>query len=148
MAVFFLDNAAITKSKLHPLSFEAPPPKYSAESILKLLLSPDVDRSRVCRVWPVSNIEGSATFVVDITSLKHPDDVRKDFFGKWIHSGSHPITFKATIETDGEVLVEKCAPGASGNVFYLRKLHSYHPSNTEFRKMLAFVSGKYNGQGG
>ena len=103
MAVFFLGNAAITKSKLHPLSFEAPPP---AESILKLLLSPDIDRSHVCRVWPVSNIEGSATFVVDITSLKHPDDVRKDFFGKWIHSGSHPITFKATIETDGEVLVE------------------------------------------
>lgn len=79
------------------LSFEAPPPKYSAESILKLLLSPDIDRSRV---WPVSKIEGSATFVVDITSLKHPDDVRRDFFGKWIHSGSHLITFKATIEID------------------------------------------------
>ena len=51
------------------------------------------------------------------TSLKHPDDVRKDFFGKWIHSGSHPFTFKATIQKDGDVNVEKCAPGASGNVF-------------------------------
>ena len=38
-------------------------------------------------------VTSNATFVVDITSLKHPDDVRKDFFGKWIHSGSHPFTF-------------------------------------------------------
>ena len=94
-------------------------------------------------MWPVSNIKANATFVVDITSLKHPDDVRKDFFGKWIHSGSHPFTFKATIEADGDVFVEKCAPGASGNVFYLRRLHGYHPSNGDFRRMLAFVSGKY-----
>ena len=65
----------------------------------------------------------------------------KIFFGKWIHSGSHPFTFKATFERDGNVFVEKCAPGASGNVFYLRRLHCCHPSNTDFRKMLAFVSG-------
>lgn len=44
--------------------------------------------------------------------------------------------------------MEKCAPGASGNVFYLCRLHSYHLSNTEFQRMLAFVSGKHNGQGG
>lgn len=129
------------ENELHPLAFESPPPKYSAESILKLLLDPNIDRCRVCCSWPVSGVTSNATFVVDITSLKHPDDVRKDFFGKWIHSGSHPFTFKATIEKDGDVFVEKCAPGASGNVFYLRRLHCYHPSNTDFRRMLAFVSG-------
>ena len=37
-------------------------------------------------------------------------------------------------------IVEKCAPGASGNVFYLRRLYSYHPSNTDFRRMLALVN--------
>ena len=108
---------------IHPLAFEIPPPKYTAEYILKLLLNPDIDRSRICCTWPVSNIVCSATFVVDLTSLKHPDDVRKDFFGKWIHSGSHPIVFRATFDEDGEVAVEKCAPGATGNVFYLRRLH-------------------------
>ena len=65
-------------SSTHPLAFEVPPPKYSAEAILKLLLNPNIDRSRICQTWPVSNIVGNATFVVDITSLKHPDDVRKD----------------------------------------------------------------------
>ena len=137
------ENISHDKNELHPFAFEAPPPKYSAEYILKLLLDPNIDQSRVCRVWPVSGVISNATFVVDITSLKHPDDVRKDFFGKWIHSGSHPFTFKATIEKDGDVYVEKCAPGASGNVFYLRRLHCYHPSNTDFRRMLAFVSGMF-----
>ena len=47
------------------------------------------------------------------------------------------------IEKDGDVFVEMCAPGASGNIFYLRRLHCYHPSKTDFRRMLAFVSGTF-----
>ena len=56
----------------------------------------------------------------------------KIFFGKWVHTGSHPFTFKASINGN-EISIEKCAPGATGN--------GYHPSNPEFRRMLAFVSG-------
>lgn len=106
---------------------------------MKLLLGP-VDPARVCSTWPVSGVTSNATFIVDVTKLKHADDVRKDFFGKWVHTGSHPFTFKASMNGD-EIAVEKCAPGATGNVFYLRRLHGYHPSNPEFRRMLAFVSG-------
>ena len=86
-------------------------------------------------------IDSSSSFVVDITKLKHPDDVRKDFFGKWVHSGSHPIPFKVRVNSYDEVEVEKCAPGATGEVFYLRRLHCYNPSNSEFRRLLAFISG-------
>ena len=43
---------------------------------------------------------------------------------------------------DDEVEVEKCAPGATGEVFYLRRLRSSHPSNPDFRRVLAFVSGE------
>ena len=110
--------------------------------MLELLLNPQINRNRVCCVWPVPDINASSLFIVDMTKLKHPDDVKKDFFGKWIHSGSHTFTFKASFEEDGKVFIEKCASGAHGNVFYLRKLYSYHPSNPEFRRMLAFVSGK------
>ena len=139
----FLDTNSTYKNELHPCAFEIPPSKYSAEYILKLLLDPNIDQSRVYRVWPVSGVKSNATFGVDITSLKHPDDVRKDFFGKWIHSGSHPFAFKATFGENGQVYVEKCAPGASSNIFYLRRLHCYHPSNTNFRRLLAFVSGMF-----
>ena len=129
------------KSKLHPRAYEAPPPKYLAETLLKILLNPHIDTSRICHEWPIPDISASGSFVVDVMSLKHPDDVKKDFFGKWTHTGSHPFTFKAHIKGDDYVQVEKCAPGASGDVFYLRRLHSYHPSNPEFWRMIAYVSG-------
>ena len=128
------------ESSIHPLAYEVPPPKYTAEYILKLLLNPSIDCNWIFCTWPVSNIVGSATFVVDLTLLEHPDDVQKDFFGKWLHSGSHPFVFKATFGEHGEVAVEN-ATGATGNIFYLRRLHCYHPSNVDFRRMLVFVSG-------
>lgn len=129
-------------SSLHQSAYEYPPEKYSSETILRILLDPSIDPTRICQSWPVTGIVASATFVVDITLLKHPEDVRKDFFGKWIYSGLHPFTFLASVNDNDEVHVERCAVGASGNVFYLRKMHCYHPSRSEFRRMLAFISGK------
>ena len=78
-------------SDLHPLAYESPPPKYSSEDLLKILLSPK-DKERVCRTWPVSGIETTSSFIVDIQALKHPDDVKKDVFGKWMYSGSPTST--------------------------------------------------------
>ena len=74
-----------------PLAYESPPPKYSSEDLLKILLSPK-DKERVCCTWPVSGIENTSSFIVDIQALKHPDDVKKDFFGKWMYSGSPTST--------------------------------------------------------
>jgi len=123
------------------LAYEKPHPKYSEEQLLKILLDPKVDPHRICTLWPV-DITSSATFLIDITKLKHPDDVKKDNFGKWKHSGSHQTPYHVQFNEDGEVELEKCAPGASGdNVFYLRRLHTSHPSNPGFRRILAFVSG-------
>ena len=93
-------------SDLHPLAYESPPPKYSSEDLLKILLSPK-DKERVCRTWPVSGIETTSSFIVDIQALKHPDDVKKDFFGKWMYSGSPTSTYKTIVEENGEILVQK-----------------------------------------
>ena len=41
------------------------------------------------------------------------------------------------------MFVEKAAEGATGdNVYYLRRLHSTHPSNKHFRRMVALISGE------
>ena len=45
--------------------YEHPPPKYSVERILQIMLDP-----------------------------AHPDDIKHDNFGIWHHSGSHPQPFK------------------------------------------------------
>ena len=80
--------------------------------------------------------------MVNITNLGHPDDIKKDSFGKWTYSGSHIVSFHASFFKDGYIDVEKCAPGASGsNVYYLRRLHSVHPSNSSCRRLIALITG-------
>ena len=64
-------------------------------------------------------------------------------YGRWEHSGSHPEVFLCKNNRFNEVSIEKSAPGATGsNVYYLRRLRSWHPSNSEFRRLIAFVHGK------
>ena len=93
---------------LHPLAFERSLPKYSEETILNILLDPNLDQSRICSVWPV-NVKSSSTFVIDISKLSHPDDVKKDNFGKWKHSGSHQTPYHITFRKDSEIDLEKYA---------------------------------------
>lgn len=121
--------------------YEKPPLKYSAETVLKILLDDSIPPTKICQKRPLKIVK-SSTYVVDISKLRHPDDVKKDNFGIWSHSGSHPQFFKIFNESDGTISVEKCAPGASGaNVVQLRRLHSVHPLNNQFKRMIAFVTG-------
>lgn len=73
--------------------YEIPPAKYGAEYILKILLNPKIDKQKICHQKPC-NITKSSTFVVDVLSLQHPDDIKKDEFGIWNYSGSHPQAYK------------------------------------------------------
>ncbi len=124
--------------------FEQPPPKYTATRILQILLDPNIDQSLVAKKRPVE-VERSSTFVVDLTCLKHPDDVKKDMYGQWDYSGSHPEVFRCSIDEFDKVFIEKCAAGATGqDVYYLRRLRSSHPSNPDFRRVIAFVHSKSN----
>lgn len=106
-----------------------------------ILLDPKIDERKIAFKRPLT-VPFSSSFVVDITKLAHPDDVKKDMYGKWLHSGSHENVFRCTYCDDG-VDIEKAVPGARGdNIYYLRRLHSVHPSNTEFRRVLALLFGK------
>ena len=124
------------------LRYEVLPNKYGAECILKIILDPTISSSVICTVRRLE----ITTYVVDIHSLTHPESwwhIKNDNFGKWEHSGSHPVHFKVEVEDDDHVFVQKCAVGASEeNIGLIRRLHSVHPSNHNFKRMIAFVSGK------
>ena len=104
----------------HPI-FEFPAASYSGERILEILLDPNIPQSKICCGRP-SNIIRSATFVVDLDSLKHPDDIKKDEFGKWKYSGSHVIRY-ASWHAKGKVWFERISSSTSANVFLLRRIH-------------------------
>ena len=83
------------------------------------------------------------SYVVDICNLQNADDI-KDEFGIWKYSGSHPQVFKVYTKEDGSKSVENCYEGASGsNLVYLRRLHCTHPSNSDFKRLICFLSGKW-----
>ena len=122
--------------------YERPPPKYTATRILQILLDPNIEQSLIAKGRPIE-VEKSSTFVVDLTCLKHPDDVKKDMYGRWDYSGSHPEVFRCSFNEFDNVSIEKCAPGATGDdVYYLRRIRSSHPSNPNFRRLIAFVHSK------
>jgi predicted naringenin-chalcone synthase len=79
-----------------------------------------------------TSITSSATYVIDVSKLAHPDDVKVDDLGIWHHSGSHPQCFKVTNDYHDSLSITKEALGATGDeIVYLRRLHSFHPSNRQ-----------------
>lgn len=127
--------------------YEVPPEKYPAERIIKILLDPLMDPSLVCKKCPM-NVEGSSSFVIDLDKLDDPDDIKKDNYGVWDHSGSHNHNFDCCISSIGEVKIGRGALESSSSDdcehFSLRRLHSKHPSNNKFRRMLCFITSKCN----
>ena len=133
---------SICRNSLGVPIFEKPPSKYSAMRIMKILLSQSLDEQRIAYKRPIE-VQSSSTFVVDLTKLAHPDDI-KDSHGRWLHKGSHNDVFRCSYGKNGDVSIEKAAPGATGqNVYYLRRLHCVHPSHSDFRRILAFICGTY-----
>ena len=91
-----------------------------------------------------TNITESATYVVNTENLSHVDDIKKDEFGIRHYSGSHPQPYRVSHKNDGYMSIERCGDDAKGgNVVYLRRLHCTHPSNSEFKRLICFVSGEF-----
>ena len=89
-----------------------------------------------------SSINQSATYVVDLDCLEHPDDIKKDDFGKWNYSGSHVLHYQVEKTPGGELVLERVLPGTQGSsIFQLRRIHCKHPSNPSFQRLLAFITG-------
>ena len=122
--------------------FERPPSKYTAIRIMQILLSSTLDERKVATRRPIE-VHQSSTFVIDLTKLAHPDDIKRDSYGRWLQKGSHNDVFRCRYDEDGEVYIDKMAPGATGSdIYYLRRQHCVHPSHSAFRRILAFICGK------
>lgn len=109
--------------------------------MLNILLDEDIDVRRVCCERPMQIAE-SSTFVVDLNLLKHPDDVKKDEFGKWCYSGSHVVYYNTWKLKYGELEFKKVSAHNAENTVKLRRVHCKHPSYPHFQRLLAFVTGE------
>jgi len=69
---------------------------------------------KICTAKP-RGITSSTIFVVDICQLKCMDDAKKDEFGIWKYSGSHPIAYEVTVH-DNFIEVEKYHDDSHGDI--------------------------------
>ena len=125
-------------------AYEVPPQRqYAAMQIMRILLDDSIDQEKIARKRPLQ-VNRSSSFIVDLTNLRDVNDVKKDLYGKWLHSGSHTDVYKCWFDDGEDVQIEKATPLAIGsNVYKLRRLHSTHPSNPDFKRMIAFIFGRF-----
>ena len=67
------------------------------------------------------------TYVVDVRALDNAEDLKKDEFGIWRYSGSHPQGFKLCSRNSEEK-----------DAVFLRRLHCTHTTNSEFKQHICF----------
>ena len=72
--------------------YDYPVKGYSQEKIVDILCDPMLDENLICSSNPVS-VENCVAFVIDVSKLKDPNDVRADDLGAWKCSGSRVLTF-------------------------------------------------------
>lgn len=83
-------------------------------------------------------ITESCTSVVDLNSLKHTGDVKKDEFGKWHYSGSHAVFYTTWKSNSSKLQFDEVDALDAENT---RRIHCKHHSNPQFQRLLAFVTG-------
>ena len=122
--------------------YEFPTQQYSVDDLISMLLDQQ-DKSLICTKRP-TDIKFSGTFLIDLDSLQHPDDAKRDNFGKWKQSGSHTIPFQAWYSEEGKLCVKHLHDKVGGetDIQYIRRLHYYHPADNECKRMLAFITGR------
>jgi len=116
--------------------YEIPCEKYPAETVIKILLNPKMDQSKICHKHPL-DITKSSTYcnVVNLNCLKDPDDVKKDNFGVLKHDGSHNKQFECSI-SDNKVYVGCQVKGNGNSIRFAVCI-----ANIPLRRMICFISG-------
>ncbi len=107
-------------------------------------MDPKIDQSKICTQRPlvIEGTGGSCTFVINIDCLDEADDIKRDNYGVWKHTGSHDVHFQCRINSNGDLEIGGGDSKEGWKKYSLRRLHSKHPDNGSFRRMIATVYGK------
>ncbi len=110
--------------------------------VLDVILNTDPTSELVCRRKPVGVCD-AAVFLVDVTKLKHPNDLKADDVGSWVHKGKPVRFFDVDRSLDGHVIVaESCSKDEiSSTVYKLTRVYYHRKGTSQFRKTLFYVHG-------
>ena len=114
-----------------------PRKSYSSEEIVKILLKPTFQDKLLCSTHPVS-VQNNVSFVVDLSKLKDPNDVRADDLGTWKCTGSRQLQFTVRI-TKTDCLIVNDMLSADAQVVHVRRQYHVHATDPDLHRMIAFM---------
>ena len=110
---------------------------YSCEELVHILLDPIFKDQLLSTTHPVS-VEHNVSFVIDISCLSNPNDVRADDLGSWKCTGSRCITFMVKFGPTTCHIVSS-ASGSDGQKAQIRRQYHVHGTDSDLHRMIAFV---------
>lgn len=123
--------------------YEYPTKGYSREEIACILCDPALQEELICSSQPVS-VENNVSFVVDLSKLKDPNDVRADDLGAWKCTGSRTLQFFVKCSNSTCHVVTKLSPGATN--ISIRRQYYVHATDRDLHRMIAFVENAPEGK--
>ena len=83
----------------------------------------------------------NASFVIDLDALPHPEDVRADDLGKWVHIGSPKSYVAVERNKSGHILDVQVTRQKRTDADYIMVVKQYlhHDKEAQYRKRISFV---------
>ena len=114
---------------------------FSARAIIELLLDKTLPPSKIATAQPVC-VEDNMVFIVDVTKLAKPEDIRTDDLGSWNCNGKRCSW--CVLDDDGSVLeIFTKRKSRSPNTYCLVKRYYKHATSGDFKRMIVEVYGTY-----
>jgi len=115
---------------------------FPLEGLARVLLTDDVPKEKVCMKQPV-RVHHNASFVVDVHSLDHPQDIRADENGVWMRKGS-PVAFVSIHTKDNKMKIfRQSSMGNHPNHFKISRVYYRHASSPDFQSIITTAYGMY-----
>ncbi len=108
--------------------------------VLNAILNTDITSKVVCTQKPVG-VTDVAVFLVDTTKLRHPDHLKADDMGGWIHKGKPSRYYIVERSPTGVVYGVKRCDETAKDAFKLTRIYYHHRGTSEFRKTIFYAHG-------
>ena len=120
--------------------FERTSKSYTSRSIIELLLDKSLPQTKISTAQPVG-VQENLVFIVDVSKLNKPEDIRADDLGSWICNGKRSLW--CILDDDGDVSeISTCKPLYPNN-YSLVKRYYKHATSGDFKRVIVEIYGKY-----
>lgn len=113
--------------------------RYTTKEIVEVLLDKSISCSRIATSQPTS-VQDNFVFIVDISKLDKPEDVRADDLGSWSCTGTRRS--QCSVDEQGFV-IDIISDGKSRrkDMFTLIKRYYRHSSAGDYKRTIAEIYG-------